>query len=223
MDLLFKYMILLVLCFGLNIGLLSNSLSNKNNSRNLPVIYIISLFLLSIIAINFSKNFLFIDKFFNYYLIICAVIFIVIVYLYDNYENLRKLFTVIISILSLFLFTVVISLSNLNNFTIFDVNSNLIIDSFLICILTSIFIVIGKKLGNSLENFNSYVLGEYMIVESIFLFILGLTYNSVKNLDYTLFNSFLILSPSYMVSSVIIILIIIIIIGIFIGDKFKLN
>ncbi|MGN1363561.1 MAG: hypothetical protein ACI4VU_07655 [Methanobrevibacter sp.] len=221
MDLVIKYMILLLLCFGLNIGLVSNSSFANKNRRNFPLIYIISLFLISIITINFSKNLLFLSKYFNFYLMICGVIFIIITYLYENYENLRDVFAILISIISLFLFINLISLSNLNNVLLFNIHLNFYIISLLISILISIFILLGKKIGENLEKVYVYpnILGEYMIIESIFLFILGLTYSSVKNLDYTLFTSFLILSPSYMVCSVIILLIIIIIIGVFIGDN----
>lgn len=221
MDLIIKYIILLLLCFSFNIGLFSNP-SYKNYRKYLPSIYSVLLFLVSIFAIYFSGCFSVINKYFNYYLMIFALILIVMAYLYENRKNLRDVLVFIFLILSALLILTLISLLDPDNIVLYGVSYPLLI-IVLICIFVFIFSSIIKRIGGNIIQYFNYnnIVGEYMIVESIFIFLLGLTYDSVKSLDYTLFNSFLILSPSYQVISIIIILIIIILAGIFMGDEFN--
>jgi hypothetical protein len=62
------------------------------------------------------------------------------------------------------------------------------------------------------------VIGEYMFLEFIFLLILALTFSTVRNLDYSIFTSFLILTPTYKLMYVIIIILIIIVLGVLYSD-----
>jgi uncharacterized protein YacL len=63
------------------------------------------------------------------------------------------------------------------------------------------------------------VTGEYMCLFSILMFIFGLTYDSTRALDYSSFDSFLILTPTYKLIYVIIGLIVILVIGVLINDS----
>ena len=65
----------------------------------------------------------------------------------------------------------------------------------------------------------SLIVGEFMILESILIFILGLTYWSVKGLDYNMFSAYLILTPTYQLVYVIILMIFILIVGLYYNDK----
>ena len=65
----------------------------------------------------------------------------------------------------------------------------------------------------------SLIVGEFMILESILIFILGLTYWSVKELDYSMFSAYLILTPTYKLVYVIILMVFILIVGLYYNDK----
>ncbi|MDO5815885.1 MAG: peptide ABC transporter permease, partial [Methanobrevibacter sp.] len=65
----------------------------------------------------------------------------------------------------------------------------------------------------------SVIVGEYMSLVSILVFILGLTYESTRNLDYTMFSSFLILTPTYQLIYVVIGIIVVLVAGVLINDK----
>ncbi|MGN0094255.1 MAG: hypothetical protein ACI37V_07400 [Methanobrevibacter sp.] len=94
-----------------------------------------------------------------------------------------------------------------------------LLNGFLITVLSLIIILVIKRLTEPLkERLEKYEnsVGEYMIVESILFFIIGLTYNTVKSLDYSLFDPFMTLTPTYQVVSVIIGLCILIVLGTYI-------
>ena len=63
------------------------------------------------------------------------------------------------------------------------------------------------------------IVGEYMSLFAVLMFIFALTYNSTLNLDYTMFSSFLILTPTYQLVYVIIGIIVVLVVGVLINDK----
>ena len=62
------------------------------------------------------------------------------------------------------------------------------------------------------------VIGEYMSLFSILMFIFALTYDSTKALDYSMFSPFLILTPTYQLIYVIIGIIVVLVVGVLIND-----
>ena len=62
------------------------------------------------------------------------------------------------------------------------------------------------------------IVGEYMSLFAVLMFIFALTYNSTINLDYTMFSSFLILTPTYQLIYVIIGIIVVLVVGVLIND-----
>ena len=74
-----------------------------------------------------------------------------------------------------------------------------------------LFIKDGMELLFYAKREYSLIVGEFMILESILIFILGLTYWSVKELDYSMFSAYLILTPTYKLVYVIILMIFILI------------
>ena len=62
------------------------------------------------------------------------------------------------------------------------------------------------------------IVGEYMSLFAVLMFIFALTYNSTLNLDYTMFSSFLILTPTYHLIYVIIGIIVVLVVGVLIND-----
>ena len=63
------------------------------------------------------------------------------------------------------------------------------------------------------------IIGEFMSLYGILIFIFGLTNVSVMNLDYKMFSSFLILIPTYQLIYVVIGIIVLLIMGLYWNDK----
>ncbi|WP_296888559.1 hypothetical protein [uncultured Methanobrevibacter sp.] len=63
------------------------------------------------------------------------------------------------------------------------------------------------------------IIGEYMSLMGILIFIFGLTNNSVVQLNYKMFSSFLILTPTFQLIYVIIGIIFVFVIGFYLDDK----
>ena len=63
------------------------------------------------------------------------------------------------------------------------------------------------------------IIGEFVLLSAILIFILGLTYYSTLNLDYEMFSSFLILTPTYQLVYVIIAMVVIMIVGLFYNEN----
>ena len=83
-----------------------------------------------------------------------------------------------------------------------------------------------KKLEKILlVNHNSDCNFEYMFLECILLFILAITFSCVRELDYSIFSSFLILTPTYQLLYAIIIILIILVLGVLYNERVlkKLN
>jgi predicted transporter len=62
------------------------------------------------------------------------------------------------------------------------------------------------------------IIGEYMSLFSILMFIFALTYNSTMALDYSKFTPFLILTPTYQLIYVVIGIIVVLVAGVLIND-----
>ena len=75
-----------------------------------------------------------------------------------------------------------------------------------------------SKIFNKAKRPYYAVIGEYMFLEFIFLLILALTFSTVRELDYSIFKSFLILTPTYQLMYMIIAIIMIVVLGVLYGD-----
>ncbi|WP_406532810.1 hypothetical protein [Methanobrevibacter sp.] len=62
------------------------------------------------------------------------------------------------------------------------------------------------------------IIGEYMSLFALLLFIFGLTYMSTKSLNYNMFSPFLILTPTYQLIYVLIGIIVVLVIGVVYND-----
>jgi hypothetical protein len=62
------------------------------------------------------------------------------------------------------------------------------------------------------------IVGEYMSLFAVLMFIFALTYYSTMTLDYTMFSSFLILTPTYQLIYVVIGIIAVLIAGVLLND-----
>ena len=62
------------------------------------------------------------------------------------------------------------------------------------------------------------IVGEYMSLFSLMMFIFALTYYSTMTLDYNVFSPFLILTPTYQLIYVVIGIVVVLVVGVIIND-----
>ncbi len=209
LDLINGYLILVILLFSTNLGLF------YGNKRNIiPLKFcMISLVLFVMIVISRFFNFILTD-FFNYIFIAVSVIEFIIFYYYlsDNNRLLSSIFFTLI----LFYVTVFLLSCQITEFSY--------INGLLYAIFSLIIMFVSYQFSKLLIHAKReypVIIGEYMVLSSLLIFILGLTYWATKQLDYSMFSPFLILTPTYQLIYIIIAVAVILIIGSYLNDKMR--
>ena len=210
MDLIGGYLLVVMALFVANIAWM---LGNYNLG-NLKVI-ILSLICSAItFAIMNASSLLngqlsFLSDYFSYlFLAITIIIFVSIVY-YIRRDDFKIPFYAI----SL---AFVISTALLSSQANLDFLS-MALYSLLVFIILFVVYQLTKLLHHAKRQY-PVVMGEYMSLFSILMFIFALTYNSTKALDYSMFSPFLILTPTYQLIYVIIGMIVVLVLGVLIND-----
>ena len=210
MDLIGGYLLVVMALFVANIALM---LGNYNLG-NLKVI-ILSLICSAItFAIMNASSLLngqlsFLSDYFSYlFLAITIIIFVSIVY-YIRRDDFKIPFY---SISLVFVISTVLLSSQAN----LDFLS-MALYSLLVFIILFVVYQLTKLLHHAKRQY-PVVIGEYMSLFSILMFIFALTYDSTKALDYSMFSPFLILTPTYQLIYVIIGIIVVLVVGVLIND-----
>ena len=210
MDLIGGYLLVVMALFVANIALM---LGNYNLG-NLKVI-ILSLICSAItFAIMNASSLLngqlsFLSYYFSYlFLAIAIIIFVSIVY-YIRRDDFKIPFY---SISLAFVISTVLLSSQAN----LDFLS-MALYSLLVFIILFVVYQLTKLLHHAKRQY-PVVIGEYMSLFSILMFIFALTYDSTKALDYSMFSPFLILTPTYQLIYVIIGIIVVLVVGVLIND-----
>ena len=210
MDLIGGYLLVVMALFVANIALM---LGNYNLG-NLKVI-ILSLICSAItFAIMNASSLLngqlsFLSDYFSYlFLAIAIIIFVSIVY-YIRRDDFKLPFY---SISLAFVISTVLLSSQAN----LDFLS-MALYSLLVFIILFVVYQLTKLLHHAKRQY-PVVMGEYMSLFSILMFIFALTYDSTKALDYSMFSPFLILTPTYQLIYVIIGIIVVLVVGVLIND-----
>ena len=210
MDLIGGYLLVVMALFVANIALM---LGNYKLS-NLKVI-VLSLICSAItFAIMNASSLLngqlsFLSDYFSYlFLAIAIIIFVSIVY-YIRRDDFKIPFY---SISLAFVISTVLLSSQAN----LDFLS-MALYSLLVFIILFVVYQLTKLLHHAKRQY-PVVIGEYMSLFSILMFIFALTYNSTKALDYSMFSPFLILTPTYQLIYVIIGIIVVLVVGVLIND-----
>ena len=217
MDLIFEYLIVFILLFFTNIAfLVRKSDFNKNKFIILAVTYAAIVFVLSFILpyLNLSE-----------YLIpfmpcILGFVSLLILILAIRHVNLGRNFN-IDNDKAVFYGTVLSSLLSISALSLCLKSDNLVLNSFELAILSiAVMFLVYKisKIFNKAKRPYYAVIGEYMFLEFIFSLILALTFSTVRELDYSIFKSFLILTPTYQLMYMIIAIIMIVVLGVLYGD-----
>ena len=210
LDLILGYLIIIIILFSANIGLL---LANyKLNDIKSTAIFLVMGILL-FIAINVSNIFSFnLLGYLTYVFIAISIIIYIIIFIYLKINRLdaTTLITIIIYYMSSFLLATQIA------------GESFMFDSLFLTIVSIIIMIVAfqsSKLLMYAKRPYNVIIGEYMSLEGILIFMLGLTNASVMQLNYEMFSSFLILTPTYQLIYVVIGIVAVLIIGLYLNDK----
>lgn len=202
---------MLLVLFAANMALMFGNY--KFNNVKLMAISAIS-FIISFSVIYISgylnAQFAFLLDNFSYMFLIIASIIIVSMIYYVKKDNFKaSLYAVMIT----FLISMVLFASQAT----LDIFITLIY-SLLVFIILFIVYQLTKLLHHAKREY-PVIVGEYMSLFAVLMFIFALTYNSTLNLDYTMFSPFLILTPTYQLIYVIIGIIVVLVVGVLINDS----
>ena len=189
MDLIGGYLLLLLVLFTANIALMLGNY--KFNSVRLIAVSAISFvisFSLIYVSGHLNAQLAFLLDNFSYIFLIIAAIIIVSMICYVKKGNFKaSLYVMLITFLiSMVLFA---SQASMDIFTT-------LLYSLLVFIVLFIVYQLTKLLHHAKREY-PVIVGEYMSLFAVLMFIFALNYNSTINLDYTMFSSFLILTPTY--------------------------
>ena len=207
MDLIGGYLLIILILFAINISLLIGNY--KINTLKLILIsFIGSVIIFIMMNLSDFLNYSLLG-YLSYLMFIIAIgIFTMMIYYMKSVNFKIPLF--LISVMFFISIFVISSQSDL------DFWKMILYSLFVFIIIFSVY-QLTKLLHHAKRQY--YVLiGEYMSLFSVLIFILSLTYNSTVNLDYTMFSSFLILTPTYQLIYVIIAIIVILVAGVLIND-----
>lgn len=211
MDLIGGYLLVMLVLFTGNIALLVGDfkISNVKVIACSLAFAVITFVLLNASSyLNQSLSFL-LSNFAYLFLVISVALIAVMFFLIKN----NKLKTSLYPLLVLFLISTVL-LSSQTILSFFE----MILYSLLVFIILFVVFQLSKLLHHAKRQY-SVIIGEYMSLFSILIFIFAMTYNSTINLNYRMFTAFLILTPTYQLIYVIIAVIVILVIGVLLNDR----
>lgn len=217
MDLIFEYLVVFILLFVTNIAFLVKKYDfNKNKFIQFVLIYGAIVFVLSFMSssLNLGEH---VISFMPYFLGLVSLLILMLAIRFVSFgrnngiENDKIVFygTVLSSFISIAALSLCLK------------SDNLVLNSLELAILSIIVMLLVYKISkifNKAKRPYYAVIGEYMFLEFLFLLILALTFSSVRELDYSIFKSFLILTPTYQVMYAIIVILIILVLGVLYSD-----
>ena len=208
-DLIFSYLFIVVILFSANIGLFLGDFRLNDKKSSLISILIGIIFFIVVYISSFLR--LNILDFLTYIFIVVSIIIFGILLVYLNLDKKLKIVT----------FSIII-LYYANSFLIASQLKEHLFNGLLLTIISIIMMIIAfqsSKLLIYAKRPYNIIIGEFMSLYGILIFIFGLTNVSVMNLDYKMFSSFLILTPTYQLIYVVIGIIVLLIIGLYWNDK----
>ena len=209
MDLIGGYLLIILVLFSVNFALLAGNIRLNNfKAIILSLMALIIVFALIIVSISFNHSDLLLNNF-GYLFLISAVIIFLSMLFYIKRNNLKTSFSVIIALFVI----LTICLASQSKLMFFD--------SLIYSLLTFIFLFFVYQLTKILVHAKrSYpiIVGEYMSLFSILMFIFAFTYNSTLNLDYKMFKPFLILTPTYRLIYFVVGICVVMVMGVFLNE-----
>lgn len=211
MDLIGGYLLILLVLFAANISLIFGNYRLNNIKLIMASLMFSVITFLLIYASGYLENQLsFLSDNFSYiFLVIAILIFASTVY-YVKTDNFKLPLYVVSAV---YFISVVLFASQ----STLDISSTVSYSLFVFLIMFIVY-QLTKLLRHAKRQY-PVIVGEYMSLSSILMFIFALTYNSTRNLDYTMFSPFLILTPTYQLIYVIIGIIVVLVVGVVINDN----
>ena len=207
-DLIFGYLLIIITLFSVNIGLFLGYFK-FNDKKNTFISIVMGIILLIAVAISSTLTINLLD-YLSYVFILISIIIFSILYIYLKKDNLRLSLFIMIFIYYVIVF--VLS-SQLGEYSLFNYSL-----AFVSIIMMIVAIQLSKLLMYAKRPYN-VIIGEYMSLMGILIFIFGLTNKSIMQLNHKMFSSFLILTPTYQLIYLIIGIIFVLIIGFYLNDK----
>ena len=210
MDLIGGYLLVVMVLFVANIALMLGNYK-LSNLKVIVLSLICSAITFAIMNVSSLLNgqLSFLLDYFSYlFLAITIIIFVSIVY-YIRRDDFKIPFYAIS--LAFVISTVLLSSQANLDFL------SMALYSLLVFIILFVVYQLTKLLHHAKRQY-PVVMGEYMSLFSILMFIFALTYDSTKALDYSMFSPFLILTPTYQLIYVIIGIIVVLVVGVLIND-----
>ena len=210
MDLIGCYLLVVMALFVANIALMLGNYK-LSNLKVIVLSLICSAITFAIMNVSSLLNgqLSFLLDYFSYlFLAITIIIFVSIVYYIRRDDFKIPFYSISLAF--------VISTALLSSQSNLDFLS-MALYSLLVFIILFVVYQLTKLLHHAKRQY-PVVMGEYMSLFSILMFIFALTYNSTKALDYSMFSPFLILTPTYQLIYVIIGIIVVLVVGVLIND-----
>lgn len=208
-DLIFRYLLIIIMLFSANIGLFfGNFKFNNKKSTLISLVMGIILFVIIYISSQLTINLL---DYLSYIFILVSIIIFITLFVYLKKQELKiSLFAIIITYYAVsMLFSSQLGECSLFNYLLL----------FFVSVIAMIISFQSSKLLMYARRQYNVIIGEYMSLMGILIFIFGLTNNSVVQLNYKMFSSFLILTPTFQLIYVIIGIIFVFVIGFYLDDK----
>jgi hypothetical protein len=210
MDLIGGYLLVMLVLLSANAALLLGNYE-INNSKLIIISLISAVITFALLNassyLNVALSFL-LDYYSYLFLVIAAGIFVIRFYFVKNNEFKISLYL----ILAMFLISAVLFASQ-SSLDLLEI----ILYSLLIFVILFVVYQLSKLLHHAKRQY-SEIIGEYMCLASILVFIFAFTYLSTLNLDYSMFSSFLILTPTYQLIYVIISVVVVLVVGVLLND-----
>lgn len=222
MDLIFEYLIVIILLFATNIAFLARNIDlNNNKFLILNLVYALIVFILSLTlsSLNLQKE---IIPYMPFLLVLVCVLMLIFTIIHVKLGKFTRLNLNLENKLVPFLGTILSSLIAISALSLGLKTENPFVASLELAVISIVVMFLVYKISKIFRKAKRdyyVVVGEYMFLEFILLLILALTFSSVRELDYSIFTSFLILTPTYKVLYMIIILVFIFVLGILYNDR----
>lgn len=211
LELILGYLLIITILFSANIGLFLGNFNFNNKKSTLISIVIGIIFIIEICISNvFSTNLL---DYLAYIFILISIVIFIILYIYLKKDILK---VSLLSIIILYYISSMILASQLTEFSFFN---NLLL--IFISIITMVGACQASKLLMYAKRPYNIIIGEFMSLMGILIFLFGLTNRAIMNLDYKMFSPFLILTPTYQLIYVTIGIVVVLIIGSYWNDNLR--
>ena len=210
MDLMGGYLLICLILFSANLALLIGNFKFDNlKVVILSLICAIVSFALMNISSIFKASLSFLLAYFNFiFLIVAVAIFLIMLYYTKKEEIILSIYLISATALVL-----VVLLSSQSDLTLFSS----IVYSLLVFIVFFVVYQLSKLLVHAKRPY-PVIIGEFMCLFAILIFIFALTYYSTYALDYSMFSSFLILTPLYKLMYVVIGIVVLMVVGVLLNE-----